>query len=387
MTKSVVPFRIGVAVDADRQSSRVVLLDLARVFAIVFMIQGHALDVLLAPAYRQGPAFNTWLFLRGLTAPMFFPLAGMSFAVSSVRHWDSYLAFSPALLRRLGRYVFFIVLGYLIHLPVKSFRDLPYLDAASWRGWLEVDVLQCVGLTLIFLQVLIWIAKTPRLFAGFSILCCVAVVMLTPVMWRIDWTSHVPLLIASLMNGNTGSFFPLFPWAGYILFGGALGAMYNCWWSDTDFARGLSAGALMILSGLCLNKIPFTLDKNADFWKTSPNLFLIRTGCVCSLLAIMAIVALRAPMPKLALRSLARESLAIYLVHACILYGSIWNNGLRQEIGSSLTPVKCLMWIAILVVSMLMLAWTWNWYKRSETTLVRTVRFAVFLLAIAYSVA
>jgi hypothetical protein len=133
--------------------------DVARVLAIAFMVQGHTLDVLLAPAYRQGFVFNSWLFLRGLTAPMFFMLSGMAFATSSLSRWESYAEFSPALFRRFGRYAFFIALGYVMHLPVKTFRGIRYLDAAGWQSWLQIDVLQCVGLTLIFLQLLVLAAR------------------------------------------------------------------------------------------------------------------------------------------------------------------------------------------------------------------------------------
>src|ERR1700722_17946333 len=116
---------------------RLVVVDFARVLAILFMVQGHTLDVLLAPVYRQGAVFQSWLYLRGLTAPMFFTLSGISFALSSMRHWERYSHFSPTLLRRLRRFAFFILLGYTMHLPVKSFHDFRYLDPAGWQGWLQ----------------------------------------------------------------------------------------------------------------------------------------------------------------------------------------------------------------------------------------------------------
>src|ERR1700722_15778783 len=122
---------------AEPGQSRLIVVDFARVLAILLMIQGHGLDVLLAPVYRQGAVFQSWLYLRGLTAPMFFTLSGISFALSSMRHWDRYSHFSPTLLRRLRRFAFFILLGYTMHLPVKSFHDFRYLDPAGWQGWLQ----------------------------------------------------------------------------------------------------------------------------------------------------------------------------------------------------------------------------------------------------------
>ena len=81
---------------------------------------------------------------------------------------------------------------------------------------------------------------------------------------------------------------------------------------------------------------------------------------------------------------LARESLTIYLVHICILYGSNWNDGLRQTIGANLTPLQCFSWICILVFSLLPLAWAWSWYKRKEPQGLRLMRSTAFVLALIY---
>src|SRR5512147_1393623 len=107
------------------QSGRILSIDIARVFAILFMIQGHTLHVLLAPRYRQGTFFDLWLYLRGLTAPVFLSLAGCSFFVVTIRM----LAKSPSdmsskVFRRLRRFTAFVGLGYLMHMPARSLWDL-----------------------------------------------------------------------------------------------------------------------------------------------------------------------------------------------------------------------------------------------------------------------
>src|SRR6185295_20366090 len=103
------------------------MVDVARVFAILFMIQGHTLDVLLAMPYREGVVFDVWLFLRGLTAPIFFMLSGVSFTVASMRYWELYSHPTGKLFRRLGRFAFFVVLGYVMHLPARSLGDFQYV--------------------------------------------------------------------------------------------------------------------------------------------------------------------------------------------------------------------------------------------------------------------
>jgi len=367
-------------------SSRLVLVDFARAVAVLFMIQGHTLDVLLAPNYRQGALFESWLFLRGLTAPMFFTLSGISFALSGIRRWDAYSRPSPAFFRRLGRFAFFICLGYLMHLPVKSFHDFRYLDAAGWQGWLQVDVLQCIGFTLIFLQLSLLFAPSPEIFAGLAAASSACVVLISPVVWDANAAGHVPPAIASYLNARTGSLFPLFPWSGYVFFGAALGYLFAQRWSGSSHSAGRPlaiVGIPLIFAGLCFAGFPVTLYRNIEFWKVSPNLFLIRVGSVCCLLALLAYLTRRIAIPQRAARSLAQESLTVYFVHVCLLYGSIWNVGLRQTIGANLAPLPTLGWACVLLVSMTLLGLSWNWHKKAAPMANRLVRTAI-VVAIAY---
>ncbi len=88
-----------------KASSRLVAVDIVRVFAMVLMVQGHTLDVLLTPAYQFTPWYNYWLFCRGFTAPVFMTLSGFGFALASLRRWEDHLQFGPAVAKRLRRFV------------------------------------------------------------------------------------------------------------------------------------------------------------------------------------------------------------------------------------------------------------------------------------------
>ena len=125
-------------------------------------------------------------------------------------------------------------------------------------------------------------------------------------------------------------------------------------------------GLLLILAGLCFECLPAAVYSNLDFWKTSPNLFFIRTGCACLLLALTTRVTEQLRFPRQALHALSRESLVIYILHICILYGSPWNTGLRHRIGPSLGLTATLGCIAALVVSMVAVALTWHRLKRAD---------------------
>jgi peptidoglycan/LPS O-acetylase OafA/YrhL len=61
--------------------------------------------------------------------------------------------------------------------------------------------------------------------------------------------------------------------------------------------------------------------------------------------------------PRGIAQAVARQSLGIYLVHLCILYGSVWNTGLRQWLGPTLDPLHTLLWIGAMLAAMTLLAW------------------------------
>ena len=364
--------------------TRLILVDLARVLAIFFMIQGHSLDVLLAPAYREGALFDVWLFLRGLTAPLFFILSGVSFTMATIGKWEEYSRVSWKLFRRIGRFAFFVALGYAMHLPASSLSEFRRLDAAAWQGWSQVDVLQCIGLALIGLQIVVLLAGTPTRLAQWSAVVGGAIILLTPLSWAVDWMGVFPMGIASYFNAQTGSLFPLFPWAGYIFLGATLGYYLREWSVVPGKSMRLLAvlGGVLGAAGVLLIKPFALLYADLDFWKTSPSLFLIRAACVCFLLALFAYVTARYRVPERACRAVAQESLLIYFVHVCFLYGSIWNPGMRQVMGATLTPLPTLCGIGLLTLTMMLMAWSWNWLKRAEPRRSYVLRFAIVLLAI-----
>jgi uncharacterized membrane protein len=347
-----------------QKPTRLASLDLARALAIVFMVQGHMLDALLAPEFRSGRAFDIWLFLRGLTAPMFLVLAGVSFTFASERTRAIRSRATEFPGRRVLRFLFFIALGYLMHLPARTLNELRMLDDTGLRAWLQVDVLQCLGATLLVLQLLLLVAKTPRIFGYVTFVAAVLVVSATPSFWTARWVAALPLSAAAYSNGTNGSLFPLFPWSAYVLAGSALASLQRHWIQSPR--RLAVAGAVFAGMGVALDAMPVTIFNGADFWRTSPNLFLMKIGAVCVLLAgITALAQMWKSMPKTAVARLSRESLIVYLGHLAIVYGSAWNPGLRHFVGPSLTLVVTLAWTSILLCVMITVAIAWHACKRA----------------------
>lgn len=366
--------------------NRVLFVDLARAIAVLLMVQGHSLAVLLAPGYEQTVPFGIWVYLRGLTSCTFLTLSGFSFALATERHRADYLAPTPRLARRLARFGLFLLLGYAMRIPVKPLSQLSQVTAAQWQAFSAVDILQLVALTLFSLQFLAWIFRTPRRFAAAALGLAALVVVATPPVW--DAAGHAPLFLRSYLTNATGSLFPLFPWGAYCFLGAALGTWYVS--SPEASARSTRAfalgGAAMIAAGAAFRLSPLAPYGPTEFWTVSPNLFLVKAGAVLVLLAGAATATRRLRALPRAFTVLSRESLTIYFVHLCLLYGSIWNAGLFQIVGPRLGLSAAVASVTAMLIAMSALAWTWSEFKRrwrEESALLRVCIAVAAIYAIA----
>lgn len=166
-------------------STRVLFVDLARAAAVLFMVQGHVLQALLAPQYSGGVFTEVWLYLRGLTSCTFLMLSGFSFSLATTRRWSEFQVPGRRVIRRLGRYLLLLALGYGMRFPARSISGLSTISTAQWQTFAVVDVLQLIAVVLTLLQVGVWLLRTPGKFMIWSFVAAVAVVLLTPVVSRL----------------------------------------------------------------------------------------------------------------------------------------------------------------------------------------------------------
>lgn len=371
---------------AQATRTRVVFVDVARALAVLFMIFGHSLNVLLDPSYQQSVTFAVLLFLRGLTSCTFLFLSGFAFTIASSHYWESHLHVSWRVLTRVRRFAFFVALGYLMRFPARRLAHLQYVGAEGWQTFLAVDILQCIGVTLIGLQLLIILARTQRRFALSAALLAAVVVLVTPMAWAVDWRLWLPVGVAAYLSPATGSLFPLLPWSAFPLLGAALGYVYVSAWLDDPlkFSRRvlLPGGVTLALGGLILSRLPLSPLGPTDFWFTSPNLFLIRAGLVLIVLDVVSFLTRWAHHLPRVVASLANESLLVYFIHLMVLYGSAWTPGLRHLLPVPLSPGAAAVWIAVMLVSMSLIGWAWNWTKRRHRWAAIAMRLTVLGLFI-----
>ena len=358
---------------------RVIFIDLARALAVVLMVSGHTSSALLATSYRQGNWIHVWEFQRGLTSALFLLLSGFAFSVATTRHWTSHIRPSRALLKRLRRFGLFILLGYALHFPVPRFAMLPNASEQQWRTFLSVDVLQLIGVTFVAVQLLVLIVQSRWVFMIIAFVSAAIVIGLAPVMWRNDWTSTLPMGVAAYLSPSTGSQFPVFPWAAFVLIGAGAGQIYARWGAAH---LGAFANWGMLVPGAVLMVISLNLDatpsaSGVDDFRWVPGQILMRTGVCLMILGIVAHASRRIAQLPHVFGAVAQESLVVYFVHLCVVYGSIWNAGLYRFYGEGLGPGATIFAVVAVVLPMIALAWQWNGLKHHRPALARVIAIAL----------
>jgi hypothetical protein len=350
------------------------------------MVQGHTLDALLDRAYQSSPWFGVWVFQRGLTSCLFLTLSGFAFSVATSRRWNTHTRLTRASVSRLRRFAFFVLLGYSLHLPARRLADFPGVSEPAWRAFLAVDVLHLIGVSLILLQLLVLLLRTPRTFGIAAFAGCAALAVATPYAWATDWTERLPLWLASYLSPATGSLFPLVPWTAYVLLGAGLGQIYSHWGAARleAFANRLllGAGIAMVIGASVFERLPFSPLGSSD-WSSSPSHLFVRAGAVLIVLGLLAHLSRRLAHLPHAFTATAQESLLVYYVHLGIVYGSAWNFGLQSNLGPTLSLGRAFLIAAALVGSMAALASFWNWCKHAHSRVARVVRIAVLACLMA----
>ncbi len=371
-----------------RSQPRLVSVDLVRVFAMALMVQGHTLDVLLTPAVQSAPWYNFWLFCRGFTAPTFMMLAGFSFALATIKRWEDHITLRAPVWKRLRRFAFFVLLGYSMRIPVHSLRDFKWVNESGWQGFLQMDVLQTIGLTLIALELLVLALRSKKLFAAVSGALAIIIAFGAPLAWNSSLLNSLPLALRSALLGTAGSPFPLLPWSAYIFLGAALGTAYAAvgQWSARVLRYSIPVGLFLILAGVQLQPVSLHIYGGQNFWPTTPHLFLARVGFVTAIIGIASMAESWIPLKASTVRSLAEESLVVYFVHVSLLYGSIWNPGLKQFAGGTMGFAHAYLYVIAMISLMLTMAYNWNRAKKSHpwpSFAFRTAVFAVAVMAVS----
>jgi len=192
--------------------------------------------------------------------------------------------------------------------------------------------------------------------------------------------NYVHPVIAGYLYAGSGSFFPLFPWAAYLLIGAALGSKIASDPSrvkDPKFGMRLVFIAFAVFAfGKTLEQIKFALGWGEPFWVNAIYLFTLRLSVVIFLNGVMSVIAHRLNNIPKVVKLFGRYSLVIYVVHIIALYGDTWFPGFNefyyQKFGIAATLFMALVMLSIMGLMVLLIDYVKNRKKPVKKVVEKT---------------
>jgi uncharacterized membrane protein len=322
------------------KAQRLFFIDAMRAWAILMMLQGHFIDGLLDPVYRDTSnyGFNLWLYFRGITAPVFFTMSGFIFTYLLIRvpykGWSN-----PRIRKGIKRGVQLVFIGYLLRLNVFGL-----LKGQLYDSFFLVDVLHCIGISILTIIALYLLSSKTKAWVFPATLMIVTLLLFTfePVYKEFTY-SFLPDALANYFSKTNGSVFTIIPWVGYTAFGGFLSFFFYRYLSSANLYKisipvAAIAGLSLIFFSSPLFASLYELTSIETFNGVANNNYLyIRLGDVLVVFAIFMIF--RALLTHRTIIAIGQNTLSIYVIHFILLYGSFTGLGLYGFFHQTVPPV------------------------------------------------
>ncbi len=302
------------------------------------MLQGHFIDTLLDVSYRDenNLIFNCWKYFRGITAPTFFTISGLIFSYLLIRakHNGSV---EKRMRKGLVRGLMLIGIGYLLRVPIFEWL------IGKFNGYfLIIDVLQCIGLSLIIIVIIYRLTCRKTLIFSILMLFLGLLIFITEPLYRFIEVSNVPELFSNYITKDNGSVFTILPWFGYVAFGAFIATLFYRYLERPRFKLATVSSffiiglALIYKSSWLFNKLYYLLDIKLFEDVAYYNYLFTRLGNVLILFSIFYLAEKYIKQPLIS--KIGQKTLSIYVIHFIIIYGSFTGLGLHQLIGKTLLP-------------------------------------------------
>lgn len=309
---------------------RLAWIDLFRGLAVLVMIETHVMNTFLITAVRAEGWFAVLNYVNGLVAPSFLFIAGFVQGMERGTTPEKPVNFA----RRARQLLTLILVGYALHFPWTELGQHRW-DAALRVGT-QVDVLQCIALSLGLLLGVTWLAQKLGGRRGQQAWWLGLIVLLGLVVFTAPFAAEwngLPIPLQAWVNRSTGSWFPLFSWAGFVFFGAMSGAAYGharCSSGAGDEADAIAqlpifspvrfarrSASVLLITPLPLGIVAWTFLGAAHYSPASPASFFSRAAWVLVLAAFCEWFAAyqRPALPLFA----GKHSLTLYVIHLVLI--------------------------------------------------------------------
>ncbi|MBI5324621.1 MAG: DUF1624 domain-containing protein [Ignavibacteriae bacterium] len=335
-------------------SQRITSLDLARLLAMITMIMGHSLDAIATPAELDITQFpwNLWHYIRRFTAPIFLTVSGAVHVFANKRDENGKLQ-NKTIIRRIKIALILTVIGYLFMFPAYSFFDAFFIEAKLWKPFFQVNILQLIGFSLLFVLSLFLITKTDKSLGITAFILAVIITISSPFIHSINWFNYMPEFFASYLSTEHGSMFPVFPYTGFMLYGVTFGTLLKQMnpekrtkfliWAGVPIGAGFLVPSFLITDFFKYD-MPFkVLDK------VNPGIILNQIGVVFVVLAFAAIIFTFTKKISFYYAFFGKKALFIYVAHLIFLFGTGWFPSVARIYPKSISIVPSII-ISVIIV-------------------------------------
>ena len=348
----------------EKKKVRLYFIDAMRAWAILMMLQGHFVDGLLDPLFRdpESPLYITWKYFRGITAPVFFTVSGFIFTYLLIRVPQTGLE-NPRIKKGVRRGLQLLFIGYLLRLNLFGLFKGELYDA-----FYLVDVLHCIGLSILCIIGVYLLTYERKKFLFPLVLLGITCVLFAFEPIYKAWTyPFIPEALANYFTKANGSVFTIIPWLGYTAFGGFLSLLFTRYKDYRNLYPVAIAGSAVL--GLTLIYYSSDAFLSLSRW-TGIELFaaiyfnnylFIRLGDVLVVFAIFMLF--RQFLTNNTVLKIGQNTLSIYVIHFVILYGSFTGLGLYRFFNHAVEPSVV---IPGAIAFMIACSWLALWYDRYE---------------------
>ena len=265
-----------------------------------------------------------------------------------------------------------IAIGYSLRMPL-----FDWLIGVFKNSFLVIDVLQCIGVSLILIVLIFRITCKKLLLFSMVMLLLGLGIFLSEPLYRYLELPNIPVVFANYLTRTNGSIFNIIPWFGYVAFGAFISTLFYSYVERPRFKIAIVSsfsiiGVLLITkSAWLLIRIYRLTDLELIKEVAYYNYLFTRFGNVLILFALF--YAAEKYLKQPIVLKIGQKTLSIYVIHFIIIYGSYTGIGLHQILGKTLVPWQAIIGALVFLTAVCFISF--YYVKTNEFIYSRIIKF------------